>query len=79
MCFITIGKVREVIKKKNCDETVRLTDWVDPPHSGPIYPFRRKSKCAFYFDVFRAFLNIKVGICIAMNVCIISKHILKSV
>ena len=48
-------------------------------HSGPKYPFRRKSKCTFYFDVFRALLNIKLGICVAMNVCIISKHILKSV
>ena len=23
--------IREVIKKKNWDESVRLTDWVDPP------------------------------------------------
>ena len=48
-------------------------------HSGPKYPFRRKSKSTFYFDVFRAFLNAKVGICIAMNLCFISKHVLKLV
>ena len=38
--------VREVIKKKNWDETVRLADWVDPP---PPWIGQENVKF-FYFD-----------------------------
>ena len=31
MMTVLILLLREVIKKKNWDESVRLTDWVDPP------------------------------------------------
>ena len=40
-CWILL---RETFKKKNWDETVRLTDWVDPPSP----PMNRSGKCEIF-------------------------------